>query len=61
MARVSLFQEVEKIEMVSRSYDLYIIDMDSEIIGTIELGLKLKENDKGSKFLYISHDINLAF
>ena len=61
MARVSLFQEVEKIEMVSRSYDLYIIDMDSETIGTIELGLKLKENDKGSKFLYISHDINLAF
>ena len=60
MARVSMFSETEKIETAPHSYDLYIIDMDSQI-DTVELGLKLADIEKGRKFIYIANDINRAF
>lgn len=60
MAKVSHFQNPEDIITVPVSYDIYIMDMDSEY-DAIALGKRLIEIDVGSHFIYISKDISKAY
>ena len=60
IAKVSFFNDTEKLEVAPQSYDIYIMDMDSKG-NVMETGAKLISIDKGSKFLYIANDINKAY
>lgn len=60
MAKVSVFNTPGSLILMPNRYDLYMMDMDSED-DVISLGKKMMEIDKGSRFIYISHDTNLAY
>lgn len=60
MARVSLFNEPDHLIEIPTSYDIYIMDVDSE--GDIlSLGSKMMDIDIGSYFIYISDNIHNAY
>lgn len=60
MAKVFYFNEPEAFITVPSSFDIYIIDMEAKE-DTIELGKKMMEIDKGSRFIYISNDTSIAY
>ena len=57
MSKVSVFSDPEKFITAHKSYDIYIMDMDSKD-DTIELGKKIMEIDGGSYFIYLGKDMN---
>ena len=57
MSKVSVFSDPEKFITAHKSYDIYIMDMDSKD-DTIELGKKIIEIDGGSYFIYLGKDMN---
>ena len=57
MSKVSVFSDPEKLITAHKSYDIYIMDMESKD-DTIELGKKIMEMDGGSYFIYLGKDIN---
>ena len=60
MARVSFFNEPDHLITIPTSYDIYIMDVDSE--GDIlSLGTRMMDIDIGSYFIYISDNIQNAY
>lgn len=57
MSKVSVFSDPEKFITAHRSYDIYIMDMESKD-DTIELGKKIMEINRNSYFIYLGKDIN---
>ena len=57
MSKVSVFSDPEKFITAHKSYDIYIMDMESKD-DTIELGKKIMEMDGGSYFIYLRKDMN---
>lgn len=57
MSKVSVFSDPEKFITAHRSYDIYIMDMESKD-DTIELGKKIMEINGNSYFIYLGKDIN---
>lgn len=57
MSKVSVFSDPEKFITAHKSYDIYIMDMESKD-DTIELGKKIMEMDGGSYFIYLGKDMN---
>lgn len=57
MSKVSVFSDPEEFIAAHKSYDIYIMDMESKD-DTIELGKKIMEMDGGSYFIYLGKDIN---
>lgn len=57
MSKVSVFSDPEKFISAHRSYDIYIMDMESKD-DTIELGKKIMEINGNSYFIYLGKDIN---
>lgn len=60
LAKISYFDEEEKLITAPESYDIYIIDMDTPI-DTLALSEKMFEIDKGSHFIFISENKENAF
>lgn len=59
MAKVSIFNSPEDVSIISHRYDVYFLDMDSEK-SAIDLGKKMREIDRGSEFVYMSANPNVA-
>lgn len=57
MSKVSVFSDPEKFISAHRSYDIYIMDMESKD-DTIELGKKIMEINGNSYFIYLGKDMN---
>ena len=57
MSKVSVFSDPEEFITAHKSYDIYIMDMESKD-DTIELGKKIMEMDGGSYFIYLGKDMN---
>ena len=57
MSKVSVFSDPEEFITAHKSYDIYIMDMDSKD-DTIELGKKIMKIDEGSYFIYLGKDMN---
>ena len=57
MSKVSVFSDPEEFITAHKSYDIYIMDMDSKD-DTIEHGKKIMEIDGGSYFIYLGKDMN---
>lgn len=57
MSKVSVFSDPEEFITAHRSYDIYIMDMESKD-DTIELGKKIMEINGNSYFIYLGKDIN---
>lgn len=55
MAKIAYYDNSNILLSAPSSYDIYIMDMDSEA-NIIELGTKLKSVDSGGYFLYLSQD-----
>ena len=59
MAKVSKFDNTTDLINIPSSFDVYIIDMDSQT-NVIELGKKMMEIDEGGHFIYCSSNPNNA-
>jgi DNA-binding LytR/AlgR family response regulator len=59
VAKVSIFHNPEDVIIVPNRYDVYFLDMDSEK-SAIDLGKKMREIDRGSEFVYMSANPNVA-
>lgn len=57
ISKVSVFSDPEKFITAHKSYDIYIMDMESKD-DTIELGKKIMKIDGSSYFIYLGKDIN---
>ena len=57
MSKVSVFSDPKKFISAHRSYDIYIMDMESKD-DTIELGKKIMEINGNSYFIYLGKDMN---
>lgn len=60
IAKVSVFNNPEEFATVAGSYDIYIMDMDSED-DVVALGSCKMEVDIGSHFIYMCSDTSLAY
>ena len=60
LAKVSVFNNPAEFITVPGSYDMYIMDMDSED-DVIELGKQMMQIDVGSHFIYFCTDTNQAY
>lgn len=60
MAKVSSFNEEYKFITAPDSYDVYIMDMDSET-DIIDLGRRMREIDTNGKFIYMCTDTSKAY
>lgn len=60
VAKISVFNDEYKFITVPDSYDIYIMDMDSED-DVIELGKNMKSIDNNGNFIYISSDTSKAY
>lgn len=59
VAKVSIFHNPEDVIIVPNRYDVYFLDMDSKK-SAIDLGKKMREIDRGSEFVYMSANPNVA-
>jgi DNA-binding LytR/AlgR family response regulator len=60
MAKVSYFNDPEALILAPSSFDIYIMDMDSEA-DLIELSCKMRTIDAGAKYIFISSNENHAY
>lgn len=60
MAKLSVFNTPNDLVLIPSSYDIYIMDMDSQD-DVIALGKEMKNIDVGSYFIYISSDETKAY
>ena len=59
IAKISFFEKPDELLLAPYSYDAYLLDLDSKA-SIITIGKQLKELDKTRKFIYTSHNPNLA-
>ena len=60
MAKVSYFNDPEALMLAPSSFDIYIMDMDSEA-DLIELSCKMRTIDAGAKYIFISSNESHAY
>ena len=60
MAKVSMFNNDEEFKQSLNRYDIYIMDMDSQI-DTVSLGKERMKIDEGGRFIYLSTDSANAY
>ena len=59
-AKVIIFNEVDKIITAPNSFDIYFLDMDTEI-DVLKLGQEMMEIDSQSYFVYFSENVTNAY
>lgn len=59
MAKISYLNSPESFLTIPSSYDIYIMDMDSKT-DVLDLGQKMREIDRGAKYIYFSSDTSVA-